>query len=100
MLMDLGQKEVRLLTNNPEKIRAVEGPNREIVVKERVAMVPLSWKGRGGFKSEEVEGYLKAKVSADITLNASILKRYPEHMLTIVQIEKMGHMLEMGGMSS
>ncbi|KAL2204319.1 GTP cyclohydrolase II [Sarocladium strictum] len=76
MLMDLGQKEVRLLTNNPEKIRAVEGPNREIVVKERVAMVPLSWKGRGGFKSEEVEGYLKAK------------------------IEKMGHMLEMGGMSS
>ncbi|KAK0387474.1 hypothetical protein NLU13_5786 [Sarocladium strictum] len=76
MLMDLGQKDVRLLTNNPDKIRAVEGPNREIVVKERVAMVPLSWKGRGGFRSQEVEGYLKTK------------------------IEKMGHMLEMGGMSS
>lgn len=63
MLQDLGQTEVRLLTNNPDKIRAVEGPNREIVVKERVAMVPLSWKGRGGFKSQEVEGYLKTKVS-------------------------------------
>ncbi|KAI5457463.1 GTP cyclohydrolase II-domain-containing protein [Mariannaea sp. PMI_226] len=74
MLMDLGQTDVRLLTNNPEKIRAVEGPNREIVVKERVAMVPLSWKGRGGFKSQEVEGYLKTK------------------------IEKMGHMLDMGGL--
>lgn len=62
MLMDLGQQDVRLLTNNPDKIRAVEGPNREIVVKERVAMVPLSWKGRGGFRSQEVEGYLKTKV--------------------------------------
>lgn len=74
MLQDLGQTEVRLLTNNPDKIRAVEGPNREIVVKERVAMVPLSWRGRGGFKSKEVEGYLKTK------------------------IEKMGHMLDMGSM--
>lgn len=62
MLLDLGQRDVRLLTNNPDKIRAVEGPNREVVVTERVAMVPLSWKGRGGFKSAEVEGYLKTKV--------------------------------------
>ncbi|ROT41683.1 GTP cyclohydrolase-2 [Sodiomyces alkalinus F11] len=70
MLLDLGQTEVRLLTNNPDKIRAVEGPNREIRVTERVAMVPLSWKGKGGFRSREVEGYLKTK------------------------IEKMGHMLD------
>ncbi|KAI9900931.1 hypothetical protein N3K66_005193 [Trichothecium roseum] len=75
MLQDLGQTDVRLLTNNPDKIRAVEGPNREVVVRERVAMVPLSWKGRGGFRSQEVEGYLRTK------------------------IEKMGHMLDMGGLS-
>ncbi|TPX06690.1 uncharacterized protein E0L32_002186 [Thyridium curvatum] len=75
MLLDLDQREVRLLTNNPDKIRAVEGPNREIVVTERVAMVPLSWRGRGGFRSREVEGYLKTK------------------------IEKMGHMLDMGSLS-
>jgi GTP cyclohydrolase II len=62
MLLDLGEKDVRLLTNNPDKIRAIEGPNREVIVKERVAMVPLSWKGKGGFKSQEVEGYLKTKV--------------------------------------
>ncbi|KAG6023518.1 hypothetical protein E4U40_003939 [Claviceps sp. LM458 group G5] len=73
MLLDLGQHDVRLLTNNPDKIRAVEGPNREVIVRERVAMVPLSWKGEGGFKSREVEGYLKTK------------------------IEKMGHMLDMAG---
>ncbi|KAG5926108.1 hypothetical protein E4U42_003652 [Claviceps africana] len=73
MLLDLGQRDIRLLTNNPDKIRAVEGPNREVVVRERVAMVPLSWKGKGGFRSQEVEGYLKTK------------------------IEKMGHMLDMTG---
>jgi len=71
MLLDLGQQDIRLLTNNPDKIRAVEGPNREIVVKERVPMQPLSWRGRGGFRSPEVDGYLKTK------------------------IEKMGHMLSM-----
>jgi GTP cyclohydrolase II len=64
ILLDLGQKEIRLLTNNPDKIRAVEGPHREIVVKERVPMVPLSWRGKGGFRAPEVEGYLKTKVRA------------------------------------
>jgi GTP cyclohydrolase II len=74
MLMDLGQKNIRLLTNNPDKIRAVEGPNREIVVNERVAMVPLSWKGKGkGFRSPEVEGYLKTKVSLLILMASNIL---------------------------
>ncbi|KAL8366458.1 hypothetical protein RB595_004982 [Gaeumannomyces hyphopodioides] len=76
ILRDLSQREIRLLTNNPDKIRAVEGPNREVVVKERVAMIPLSWRGRGGFRSKEVEGYLKTK------------------------IEKMGHMLDSSAMPS
>ena len=73
MLLDLGQRDIRLLTNNPDKIRAVEGPNREVVVKERMAMVPLAWKtgGRRGVHSEEVGGYLRTK------------------------IEKMGHLLDM-----
>lgn len=62
MLRDLGQREIRLLTNNPDKVRAVEGPNREIVVKERVAMVPLAWRGKGGINSQEVGDYLRTKV--------------------------------------
>lgn len=67
MLMDLGlggERGIRLLTNNPDKIRAVEGPNREIVVRERMAMVPLAWKtgGKEGIKSEEVEKYLSTKI--------------------------------------
>lgn len=68
MLMDLGldgERGIRLLTNNPDKVRAVEGPGREVVVRERVAMVPLAWKtgGKAGIKSEEVEKYLSTKVS-------------------------------------
>jgi len=68
MLVDLGlggERGIRLLTNNPDKIRAVEGPNREVVVKERVAMIPLAWSSGGsqGIKSTEVEAYLSTKVS-------------------------------------
>ena len=67
ILMDLGlggNVGIRLLTNNPDKTRAVEGPNREVVVRERVAMVPLAWKtnGKRGIHSEEIEGYLRTKV--------------------------------------
>jgi GTP cyclohydrolase II len=83
MLMDLGldgDKGIRLLTNNPDKVHAVEGPNREVVVRERVAMVPLAWKtgGMKGIKSEEVEKYLSTKVSSRhfvtcvIAINADI----------------------------
>ncbi|KAE8449908.1 GTP cyclohydrolase II [Mollisiaceae sp. DMI_Dod_QoI] len=56
MLVDLGMQDIRLLTNNPDKVRAVEGPNRDIVVKERVAMIPLAWRGaKGGIRSQEIE---------------------------------------------
>lgn len=75
MLTDLGlggdsnSHGIRLLTNNPDKVRAVEGPNREVVVKERVAMVPLAWSsnGKSGIKSTEVEGYLQTKVRVHLS---------------------------------
>jgi GTP cyclohydrolase II len=71
MLMDLGcgadvnPDGVRLLTNNPDKVRAIEGPNREVLVKERVPMIPLAWRtgGERGIKSSEIEGYLRTKIS-------------------------------------
>ncbi|KAL8689194.1 MAG: hypothetical protein Q9218_005078 [Villophora microphyllina] len=67
MLLDLGfggDRGIRLLTNNPDKVRAVEGPHQEIVVKQRVPMIPLAWKsgGKKGIHSEEIEGYLRAKI--------------------------------------
>ncbi len=67
ILLDLGcggDKGIRLLTNNPDKVRAVEGPNREIIVRERVAMIPLAWKsgGKKGIHSKEIEQYLSTKI--------------------------------------
>jgi GTP cyclohydrolase II len=67
ILLDLGlggERGIRLLTNNPEKIRAVEGPNREVRVVERVPMIPLAWQtgGKEGFTSPEVEKYISTKI--------------------------------------
>ncbi|KAK9470087.1 GTP cyclohydrolase II-domain-containing protein [Dipodascopsis tothii] len=71
ILVDLGQSEIRLLTNNPDKIAAVEGKHHEVQVLERVPMVPIAWRENGGgIRSKEVEGYLRTK------------------------IERMGHMLD------
>jgi GTP cyclohydrolase II len=55
---------IRLLTNNPDKVRAVEGPNKEVRVKERVAMVPIAWRTGGvrGVKGVEIEKYLDTKI--------------------------------------
>ncbi|KAK6199205.1 GTP cyclohydrolase II [Scheffersomyces amazonensis] len=71
ILYDLGLEDIKLLTNNPDKIIAVEGKNRLVKVTERVPMIPLAWKNQDeGIKSKEIEGYLSTK------------------------IERMGHLLE------
>jgi GTP cyclohydrolase II len=67
ILCDLGlggEEGIRLMTNNPDKVRAVEGPGREVRVRERVAMVPISWKtgGAGGVQGRELEAYLQTKI--------------------------------------
>ena len=67
MLLDLGlggELGIKLLTNNPEKVRAVEGQNREVRVVERVPMIPLAWKtgGKEGVNSPEVEKYISTKI--------------------------------------
>jgi GTP cyclohydrolase II len=77
MLVDLGvggDCGIRLLTNNPEKVRAVEGPGREVVVKERVAMVPIAWQTgkERGVQGEEVEKYLSTKVSCSASFGELI----------------------------
>ena len=68
ILIDLGlggEEGIRLLTNNPDKVTAVEGPGREVRVRERVAMIPVSWRtgGEEGVHGSELEKYLETKVS-------------------------------------
>lgn len=71
ILLDLNLTKIELLTNNPDKIIAVEGKDRQVQVVKRTAMVPLAWKKDGeGIVSKEIEGYLSTK------------------------IERMGHLLE------
>ncbi|KAH3686652.1 hypothetical protein WICPIJ_002360 [Wickerhamomyces pijperi] len=63
ILLDLGLTEIKLLTNNPDKIVAVEGKERQVKVVERVPMIPLAWREQeGGIKSKEVDGYLRTKI--------------------------------------
>lgn len=61
---DEDARGIRLLTNNPDKVRAVEGPAREVRVVERVAMVPIAWKTKGerGVQGEELTRYLETKI--------------------------------------
>lgn len=62
ILTDLGLNEIRLLTNNPDKIESVEGAKRVIKVTERVAMIPLAWQNKpDGIYSKELDRYLHTK---------------------------------------
>jgi GTP cyclohydrolase II len=66
ILRDLGLGEVRVLTNNPDKVRALEREGVKVV--ERVGMVPQSWKRHGVPSSgktvygEDLDKYLRTKV--------------------------------------
>lgn len=62
ILIDLGIRNIRLLTNNPEKIeQASHQPLLNCV--ERVPMVPIHWTHESeGIHSKEVEGYLRTKI--------------------------------------
>lgn len=62
ILMDLGIGNIRLLTNNPDKISQVEhAPILHCV--ERVPMIPLNWSNsEKGIDSQEIEGYLTTKI--------------------------------------
>lgn len=64
ILLDLGLREIELLTNNPLKITAVEGSNREVIVTKRVEMVPRSWAGKSdGVHGKEFDKYFATKIS-------------------------------------
>ncbi|KAE9373725.1 hypothetical protein N431DRAFT_535233, partial [Stipitochalara longipes BDJ] len=79
ILVDLGlgsdsnPEGIRLLTNNPNKLRTIGGPRGEVKIKERVPMIPLAWKtgGETGIQSPELEVYLNTKASTLLFITIS-----------------------------
>ncbi|GJJ71132.1 GTP cyclohydrolase II [Entomortierella parvispora] len=85
ILEDLGQNQIRLLTNNPDKIEQVE-KNSEIKVVERVPMMPKSWEAleQGRLDEFEVkEGAVENKI-----VKGKELDRYLK-----VKVERMRHLI-------
>ncbi|BFZ53945.1 GTP cyclohydrolase II [Savitreella phatthalungensis] len=62
ILIDLDCHHIDLLTNNPLKIAAVEGDKRQIVVRNRVEMVPRAWQGKDGVQGAEFDKYFATKI--------------------------------------
>lgn len=76
ILLDLGLTNIALLTNNPDKIAALEGgwsDQERVHVIERVPMTPKWWRGdSNGVHGDELRAYLNTKVKKlghDIDLN-------------------------------
>ncbi|XBW38156.1 hypothetical protein QEN19_003752 [Hanseniaspora menglaensis] len=73
ILLDLQLSEVDLLTNNPDKLKAIEIDGK-LKCASRIPMVPLSWKddeqndgsnhnnSNNAIRSKEVESYLRTKI--------------------------------------
>ncbi|KAJ7682492.1 GTP cyclohydrolase II-domain-containing protein [Mycena polygramma] len=89
ILRDLGlDGGVRLLTNNPDKVEALEREGMKVV--ERVGMVPRSWKSRN--KNLQLAGGAVDDVGADVVgahdVHGPDLDKYLR-----TKVLRMGHML-------
>ena len=90
ILRDLGLPEIRLLTNNPEK---VEGLAREsLVVKERVGMVPRDWQCKTQ-DDDEYEAYRTRRAGVGL-IGAGAAKGGEVEKYLRTKVEKMGHLIE------
>ncbi|KDN37913.1 hypothetical protein K437DRAFT_214446, partial [Tilletiaria anomala UBC 951] len=99
ILRDLGVDECRLLTNNPEKMEALEAEG--VRVTERVAMVPRMWR-RSTRKMRKLTAAAAFGAAAHAlrrsgaTMLGGSVTRGPElEKYLRTKVERMGHMLEL-----
>ncbi|KAG0266510.1 GTP cyclohydrolase II [Linnemannia exigua] len=85
ILEDLGLNEIRLLTNNPDKIEQVE-KDSEIKVVERVPMMPKSWEAI--VQGTEAEFVVREGAVQDKVVKGKELDKYLK-----VKVERMRHMI-------
>ncbi|KAF9570461.1 GTP cyclohydrolase II [Mortierella alpina] len=87
ILQDLGLNQIRLLTNNPDKIEQVE-KGSQIRVVERVAMMPKSWEAIEQGLDMEVEFEVKEGAVENKIVRGKELDRYLK-----VKVERMRHLI-------
>ena len=93
MLRDLGldgEEGVRLLTNNPEKVRALQDEGVRIV--ERVGMVPRSWQCRQ-HNHPHVEGGTEVRAMGVTLIGAGAAHGEELEKYLRTKVDRMGHML-------
>ncbi|KAF9281067.1 GTP cyclohydrolase II, partial [Mortierella alpina] len=87
ILQDLGLNQIRLLTNNPDKIEQVE-KNSQIRVVQRVAMMPKSWEAIEQGLDMEVDFEVKEGAVENKIVRGKELDRYLK-----VKVERMRHLI-------
>ncbi|KAF9984513.1 GTP cyclohydrolase II [Mortierella antarctica] len=85
ILEDLGLNQIRLLTNNPDKIEQVENDS-EIKVVQRVPMMPKSWEAIEQGKEAELE--VKEGAVENKIVRGKELDKYLK-----VKVERMRHLI-------
>ena len=106
-----GARGVRLLTNNPEKMEALE--KEKITVEQRVGMVPRSWKthahsGRGRARASTITDRDHGSEDSDDQFDEHQLRRNGATLIgggaahgveleryLATKVQRMGHMLEL-----
>ena len=94
ILRDLGLGRVRLLTNNPDKVRALEGEGVRIA--ERVPMVPRSWQAReeeGKPDVERVTVQQKERKAGATMIGGDAVHGEDLEKYLRTKVLRMGHML-------
>lgn len=85
ILEDLGLNQIRLLTNNPDKIEQVE-KDSQIKVVERVPMMPKSWEAI--VQGTEADFVVREGAVQDKIVKGKELDKYLK-----VKVERMRHMI-------
>jgi GTP cyclohydrolase II len=96
ILQDLGLgsstgEGVRLLTNNPDKVRAMEKEGLTIV--ERVPMIPRSWRKRR--EGEQIDGDTRERKAGATMVGGDAVQGEDLEKYMRTKVLRMGHMLEL-----